>query len=140
VDELTAGFGYASVTPMSYFMTQPEVILHYLKLSVWPSTLCIDYLWPKVKTMNEAIGPMIVVSLLFLTTLFCLRKRPEWAFWGLWFFLILAPTSSFMPIADAAVEHRMYLPLISVMIGVVLLLLRRRLGKVDMSKIHFLVI
>ena len=32
-------------------------------------------------------------------------------FLGLSFFFILAPTSSIIPIADLAVEHRMYLPL-----------------------------
>jgi tetratricopeptide (TPR) repeat protein len=35
------------------------------------------------------------------------------------FFLILAPTSSFVPIADLAFEHRMYLPLACVLILVV---------------------
>jgi tetratricopeptide (TPR) repeat protein len=38
---------------------------------------------------------------------------------GVWFFLILAPTSSFVPIKDAAFEHRMYLPLAAVATGVV---------------------
>ena len=37
-----------------------------------------------------------------------------WGFLGAWFFLILAPTSSFMPIRDLAFEHRMYLPLAAV--------------------------
>ena len=38
-------------------------------------------------------------------------RRPALGFLGAWFFLILAPTSSFIPIEDAAFEHRMYLPL-----------------------------
>ena len=33
---------------------------------------------------------------------------------GAWFFLILAPTSSVLPIRDLAFEHRMYLPLAAV--------------------------
>src|SRR5947209_19178438 len=38
---------------------------------------------------------------------------------GAWFFLILAPTSSIFPIADVAFEHRMYLPLATVVVLVV---------------------
>jgi Tfp pilus assembly protein PilF len=42
------------------------------------------------------------------------RQRPE-GFAGAWFFLILAPTSSFIPVAtEVAAEHRMYLPLAAV--------------------------
>jgi tetratricopeptide (TPR) repeat protein len=41
---------------------------------------------------------------------------------GLTFFVILAPTSSVMPIADLAVEHRMYLASAVVIAGVVLTL------------------
>ena len=37
--------------------------------------------------------------------------HPRWGFLGGSFFLILAPTSSVLPIRDLAFEHRMYLPL-----------------------------
>jgi len=47
-------------------------------------------------------------------TLWALVRRPAVGFLGAWFFLILAPTSSVMPIADLAFEHRMYLPLAAV--------------------------
>jgi tetratricopeptide (TPR) repeat protein len=35
---------------------------------------------------------------------------------GAWFFVILGPTSSFIPIRDLAFEHRMYLPLAAVVV------------------------
>jgi tetratricopeptide (TPR) repeat protein len=41
-------------------------------------------------------------------------RRPAAGFAGVWFFLILAPTSSLMAINDAAFEQRMYLPLAAV--------------------------
>ena len=47
------------------------------------------------------------------------RQRPL-GFLGAWFFLILSPTSSIMPIADVAFEHRMYLPLAAVVALVVI--------------------
>ena len=53
---------------------------------------------------------LLIVGLLGLTV-WALVKRPALGFLGASFFLILAPTSSFVPIQDAAFEHRMYLPL-----------------------------
>lgn len=41
--------------------------------------------------------------------LLLLRSRPRLAFAGMAFFVVLASTSSFMPILDLSVEHRMYL-------------------------------
>jgi len=51
------------------------------------------------------------VLALLATTAVGLVRNTWWGFAGAWFFLILAPTSSFVPIADPAFEHRMYLPL-----------------------------
>ena len=62
----------------------------------------------------------LMVGLLGLLTLFALKRRPEVGFLGVWFFLILAPTSSVMPIIDLAVEHRMYLSLAAVVTLIVL--------------------
>ena len=44
---------------------------------------------------------------------------PKWGFLGAWFFLILATTSSIMPLSDLAVTHRMYLPMAALATGVV---------------------
>ncbi len=47
-------------------------------------------------------------------SVWALVRRPVWGLLGAWFFLILAPTSSILPSADLAFEHRMYLPLAAV--------------------------
>jgi tetratricopeptide (TPR) repeat protein len=52
-------------------------------------------------------------------TAWCAFRRPAWGFLGGWFFLILAPTSSVVPIRDLAFEHRMYLPLAAVAVAAV---------------------
>ena len=54
------------------------------------------------------------MGILLAATLWALVRKPMWGFLGAWFFLILAPTSSFMPIRDLAFEQRMYLPLAAV--------------------------
>ena len=98
----------------SYAYTQPGVILHYLRLSVWPRPLCLDYVWAVANGFWEIFPGAVVVTLLGAATLWGLLRRTAWGFLGAWFFLILAPTSSILPLAELAFEHRMYLPLAAV--------------------------
>jgi tetratricopeptide (TPR) repeat protein len=112
----SAGFGYRKITPIQYALTQPAVILHYLRLTFWPRPLCLDYDWPAAQTAAE-VGPgLIAIGALLVVTVWAWRRRPALGFPGAWFFIILAPTSSFIPIADLAFEHRMYLPLAAVVV------------------------
>ena len=110
----SAGFGMENLTSWQYARSQPGVILHYLRLSFWPGPLCLDYLWPVARTAREIAPPAIAVLALVGGTAWALWRHPPLGFLGLWFFLILAPTSSVMPIADLCFEHRMYLPLAAV--------------------------
>jgi len=112
--EPSAGFRYKDVTWLGYALTQPGVLLHYLRLSLWPDPLMFDYLWP-VARLHQLFGPLLIMGTLIGATLWALRHRPVLGFVGAWFFLILAPSSSVIPIADLAAEHRMYLPLAAVM-------------------------
>ncbi len=114
------GFAVKGVPPAAYALTQPGVILHYLRLSVWPHPLVLDYGWPLARTAWEIIPPMAAMAGLAAATLWALRRQPAAGFLGAWFFLILAPTSSFIPVLDPAFEHRMYLPLAAVIAGIVL--------------------
>jgi tetratricopeptide (TPR) repeat protein len=117
----SAGFQVGGITAMDYAVTQLGVILHYLRLSFWPAGLCLDYHWPQAKGLADILPGAVVVGALAAATAAALALRPKFfGFLGAWFFLILAPTSSFMPIADAAVEHRMYLPLAAIAAFVVI--------------------
>ncbi len=107
----TAGLGYKGISPLAYAMNQPAVILHYIRLSFWPRPLCLDYAWPSANGVSEIILPAMVVIGLLLGTAWCLIRHPALGFLGVWFFVILSPTSSILPVKDLAVEHRMYLPL-----------------------------
>lgn len=60
--------------------------------------------------------PGLFVLLLLAGTVFALWRRPALGFIGACFFLILAPSSSFVPLASQTItEHRMYLPLAAVL-------------------------
>jgi tetratricopeptide (TPR) repeat protein len=102
-------------TPLEYARTQPAVILHYLRLVVWPNPLCMDYRWP-VAAVDEAVVPTAILLVLLASSLWALSARPALGFVACSFFLILAPTSSILPIRDLAFEHRMYLASAAVII------------------------
>ncbi len=119
-DAASVGFGIKGVTPLRYALTQPGVILHYLRLCFAPWPLCLDYDWPLVRSVGEALPALLVVGALLAVSLVGVVRGRRWGFPGLAFFCILAPTSSVVPIKDVAFEHRMYLPLAAVMAGAVL--------------------
>ena len=107
------GFGIRGVTSWDYLKTEAGVIAYYLRLAVWPRPLVIDYDdWPIAYAWKDWLVPGMAVVGLLGATLWAFRSRPCLGFLGAWFFLILAPTSSFLPsVGEVAADRRMYLPL-----------------------------
>jgi tetratricopeptide (TPR) repeat protein len=112
--------GVASLSPGRYALTQCAIVVHYLRLALVPWPLVIDYRWPPAVSFGEVAPQAILLALLLAATLAALRRWSPIGFLGAAFFAILAPTSSFLPIADLAFEHRMYLPLAAVVLLAVL--------------------
>jgi len=116
----SAGLG-SGVGVLEYAATQPGAIVTYLRLSFWPHPLVLDRGAHIATTMGEIVPAALVVAALLAATVHVLRARPQLGFVGAWFFLILAPSSSVVPLATQTVaEHRMYLPLAAVVTLVVL--------------------
>ncbi len=114
----SAGFGFDRYTPLQYLSTQFGVLVHYLRVSVVPTGLHFDHDW-KLSTSLFQIRPLLSLAALIglgLAALKSLRSHPFFAFAVGFFFLVLAPTSSIMPLADLAVERRMYIPLAGLML------------------------
>jgi len=120
VRDKSIGFGMDDISAWEYLRSQPEVILHYLRLSFWPDRLILDYGWPVEQSPLAIYGLGSVIVLLVGLSLWATWRYPKLGFLGLSFFLILAPTSSILPIKDLAFEHRMYLPLAAVVVLTVL--------------------
>jgi hypothetical protein len=118
----TAGFSLTWLSPWRYALTQCSVLVRYLHLAVWPCPLILDYDgWPIARALSDVLPQAIAVVALLLATGWSLRARPALGFLGAWFFAILAPSSSVLPIAtEVAAEHRMYLPLLAMVCLVVL--------------------
>jgi len=110
-----SGTGFESITAWDNLKTQAGVIVHYLRLAIWPNALCIDYDdWPIARSLASVLPQALLVVALLAASAYGLWRGSRLAFLGAWFFLILAPTSSFLPLGtEIAGERRMYLPTIA---------------------------
>lgn len=124
----TVGFGLG-VSPWDYALTQCRAIVLYLKLAIWPHPLVLDYGTGLVKHAAEVLPQAALLVLLAAGTGISLWRRPALGLAGAWFFAILAPSSSVVPLASQTMaEHRMYLPLAAV-IGLAVLAGHRLAGQ-----------
>ncbi|NQZ98279.1 MAG: tetratricopeptide repeat protein [Myxococcales bacterium] len=123
--------GYSlDVGPFDYLLSQGIVILGYLQHAFWPYPLLLDYGDYAPVTLVDAALPAAVVAALCIAA-FALYGLGWWrnnvgqmalGFVGLWFFVILSPTSSIVPIpSEVGAERRMYLPLVAPLLAFVLL-------------------
>jgi tetratricopeptide (TPR) repeat protein len=104
-----------------YLLTQAHAIVLYLGLCFWPHPLIFDYGTALAASLRVVAPEVALVLALLATTMVLLVKRPALGFIGAWFFAILAPSSSVVPVATQTIaEHRIYLPLAAVILLVVL--------------------
>jgi len=109
----SAGFG-VKMAWWQYALTQTWAIAHYLRLSVWPHPLLFDYGTDIITAARQVAPCVVTVALLVVGTAISLWRWPLVGFVACWFFAILAPSSSIVPVATQTVaEHRMYLPLLA---------------------------
>jgi hypothetical protein len=111
---VSAGFRVKAFTPFEYFLTQCRVIWIYIRMFFLPFGQNID---PDIAVSHGLLDPGAVLGLIALAALvaaaWIYRERYPLASYGIFVFLLLiAPTSSFVPIQDPFAEHRMYLPFI----------------------------
>ena len=121
------------LTPWTYLLSQSTVLVHYLWLSFWPMGQCVYPAWPISRSILDVWPQLIVVGAMLIATLWAIVRQPRWGFLGGCFFLVLAPTSSVIPIQDLAFEHRMYLPL-AALVAFVLLAFHVGMLKMGMSR------
>jgi tetratricopeptide (TPR) repeat protein len=108
----TAGFQLRDLSPATYFFTQCRVVWSYIRLFFLPFGQNAD---PDVPVSTGILDHGAWLGLLALVALvgvaWYYRKRfPLAAFGMLVFLLLLAPTSSIVPIRDVLAERRLYLP------------------------------
>lgn len=107
----TAGFSVVGMTWYQYLLTQFKVIWIYFRLWVFPFGQNIDHAYPLVKGFDafSILGGLLLVVSMFGAFRYR-RSYPLLAFGFIIFLILIAPTSSFVPIKDTLVERRTYLP------------------------------
>ena len=103
------------MSSFDYLRLQSRAIAHYLRLAFWPHPLTVAYDWT-VPGVAAALPYALVVGAVLAASVWAVRAGRPWLGWlGAWFFLILAPTSSVLPLhTEPVAERRMYLPLAAV--------------------------
>jgi tetratricopeptide (TPR) repeat protein len=111
-----SGLDISPTSCWDYLAVQCGVVTHYLRLALWPSGLVLDYSdLPRTISLARVVPRALLLSSLLVASLWAIRQRRWWGFWGAWFFLLLAPSSSFLPLpTEPAAERRMYLPLLAI--------------------------
>ena len=122
----TAGFRVPGLAWYEYLFTQGRVVWTYIRLYVLPFGQNID---PDVPLSHGLFDHGAAIGLAGLVAIavaaWTLRKREPLASFGVFvFLLLLAPTSSVIPIRDPLAERRMYLPILGLIL-VTLAILRR---------------
>ncbi|HVO99186.1 MAG TPA: tetratricopeptide repeat protein [Bryobacteraceae bacterium] len=117
----TAGFSMKDLSPAAYFFTQCRVIWIYVRMFFLPIGQNVD---PDVPISQGLMDHGAVIGLAALLAVMAAawiyRKRWPLASFGVFVFLLLiAPTSSVIPIRDVVAERRAYLPFL----GLVLIVL-----------------
>jgi tetratricopeptide (TPR) repeat protein len=125
----TAGFGMKDLSPVSYFFTQCRVLWTYVRMFFLPYGQNIDPNVPlSADLMDHGTLLGLIAILAVLAWAWFYRNRWPLAAFGIFvFLLLLAPTSSIIPIRDVLAERRVYLPFLGLILIVLEPLRRLRL-------------
>ena len=115
-----AGFG-EGVTWWTYGLTSCRSVALYLKLAFWPHPLALDYGPNMVHHAGEILPQALILAALAAAVAVAFWRWPAAGFAGTWFFVVLSPASSVVPVTgQPTAEHRMYLALAPVILLAVL--------------------
>ncbi len=114
-----------------YLWSQAWAVPHYLRLLAWPAGLTFDYGELPIPGLAPLPGSFVLLAGLALTVYAWRRPAARWAaFLATSFFVVIAPSSSVVPIrTEVAAERRVYLASAAIVVLAVvagLALLRRR--------------
>ncbi len=101
----------AGVSPLGYLASQPVAWLHYLRLSIWPADQCLDAGWIPMPNPTAKFVGLVAAGLTVALLAGVAFRFPRLGFLTGVPLLVLAPSSSIVPLSDGMAEHRMYLPL-----------------------------
>lgn len=127
----SAGFGLKEFTWYQYFFTECRAFFVYLRLLVFPAGQNLDWEYPISRNILDhgAIIGLAAILALVAAAIYYRRRYPLASYGFLVYVLLMAPTSSFVPIKDPLAERRLYLPMIGMLLVVVAVLARIRVDR-----------
>jgi tetratricopeptide (TPR) repeat protein len=127
----SAGFSFREFTWYQYFYTQCRAIWLYIRLFFLPFGQNVDHDFAISRTVlaHGALVGLAALAAGVAAAIYYRRRFPLASYGFLAFLLLLAPTSSFVPIADVAVERRMYLAFFGLLLVTVEFLRRWKAGR-----------
>ena len=131
VNSLSAGFSLKDLTWYQYFFTQCRALFVYPAILLAPVKLTVDWDFPISKTVLDRGAIIGLLALLALAAAaWHYRRRFPLATYGFFVYLLLmAPTSSVLPIRDPVAERRLYFSMIGLLLIAVDLLARLKVGR-----------
>ncbi|RYD34859.1 MAG: hypothetical protein EOP86_09980 [Verrucomicrobiaceae bacterium] len=113
-------------TTWDYFKTECRVVRHYFELLLWPSPLVFAPGPRGVETLSDWLPSALALTAGFEAVALMARRRPwVWIPW-LAILIVLAPTSSFVPLPlKPSFDCRMHLPALGVVVLAAAAALRR---------------
>jgi protein O-mannosyl-transferase len=101
----------SGITPGIWFMSQWSALLYYVRLFIWPDGLSADHDFPMTTSLltTRAWGSLALLLFWAAFALKNARRHPQVTFATVWFFVTLAPESSFAPLAEVINDHRPYI-------------------------------
>lgn len=114
-------FSPSSHSTLSYLITQPFVYVHYFMTFILPANLSADSDWRPLSTIFDIrllMGLMFIAGMIWFAIRISKNKALLPVSFGIfWFFLALAPSSSFIALSEVLNDHRIYFPYVGLVLA-----------------------
>jgi protein O-mannosyl-transferase len=114
----SAGFGMKDLAWYQYLFTEFRALFVYLGVFVLPVRLTADYDFPYSRTLLDhgAILGLVVLAALVAVAWHYRRRFPLAAYGFFVYLVLMAPTSSILPIQDPVAERRLYFSMLGLLL------------------------
>lgn len=101
------------ITAGAFALSQAKVVLHYLAIYLCPCWISVDYDWQLCTSIMQldALLPLTIIFGILAAIGWSLYRYPTnlISFGLLWFFICIAPRSSFIPACELMADYKAYL-------------------------------
>ena len=112
----------APITSWHFALTQSAVIVHYIRIFLWPFSLSADYDYKLIEQFwsFECLIPLLLLLSIALSTYLLMRKQATSliAFGVCWFMVCVLPRASIIPSPELVADYKTY----SASLGILFLL------------------